>query len=304
MTGADDTQRPDARANISGGDAFDGDALGNRDAADELALLRDDVLADALAKGVFPAEYADDPLVGALWTWREDLVHGPVETMPLRAASQVRVAGASTAPARERATAPTASPVRRDWSWLRMPRLGGGRKLAVGFAAATIGALSLGSVAAASSAEPGDPLWRLAKVVDGQRAQSLEAREEAFDNLHQAQSAAQNNNPQTAREHLQDALSDAEKVRTKDGKAELSQELAQLESQLTEPEDPERPSPTPERSGSPSPSPTPSESPSDSPAPSSPPIQSSTPSDTPSGSPKSKTLTGAATQPADTPTSS
>ncbi len=259
------------------------DAFADAHDIDKLALLRDDVLLDALAKGVFPAEYKDDPLVSALWVWREDVVHGSVEAGPAGVHSELDVPVDAAVPADRSA----ARPSRRDGSWLRMPRLAMGRRLAIGFAAAAIGALSLGSVAAASSAQPDDVLWPLAKVLNAPRAQSLEAREEALDNLEQARSAVQDNNSDIARERLQEALSDAEKVRNKDGKAELAQELAKLESQLAETEGPKQPKP-PQRDNSgspPPPSPSPSEPSSQPPSPSVSPSPSDPPSASPSQSP-------------------
>lgn len=280
------------------------------DGIDEMAQLRDDVLIDALAKGVLPTEYATDPLASALWSWREDLVHGPVELTPHAALSTAATANAHSAVEETRpvgintgtshAAERKAAVARRSSSrltqpsrfsstpsWFRLPfkltqltQLHLGRRLVLSMAAAAVGVVSLGSVAAASSANPGDMLWPLTKVVNGDRAQSLEAREEAFDRLHSAQSAVKKNKLQTAREHLQVALSDAEKVRDKDGREQLRQQLGVMQTQLGSPTDP-APVPSPNQPPSPSPSPSPSPTPTPTPPPPTPAPPSPSPTPTP-----------------------
>ncbi|HEX3732214.1 MAG TPA: hypothetical protein VHU91_04740 [Mycobacteriales bacterium] len=267
MTNADETQRSMDVSNVSAMEEVD---------IDDLALLRDDVLIDALAKGVFPAEYADDPMVNALWSWRDDIVHGPVALSPVAAVTT----SAETEDIHQ--PEPAARP-RFDWSWLRAPRLNLGRRLAVSLVAAAIGVVSLGSVAVASSAQPGDTLWPLSKVVNGKRAQSLEAKEAAFSRLRDARTAAKSQNTATARARLEAARNEAEKVRDKDGKEELKQELALLQARLDDPTGSPSPSAPPTRSPAPSGSPSPS--PSGSPAPTESPSPSMSPTDSPSASP-------------------
>ncbi len=282
---------------------------------DDMAQLRDDVLIDALAKGVLPTEYAADPLVSALWSWREDLVHGPVELTPHAVLSTTATANVPSAveeawsagintnanhaaerkvAAKERRSVRLAQPSRFSStpSWFRLPfkltqlpQLHLGRRLVLSVAAATVGVVSLGSVAAASSAQPGSVLWPLTKVVNADRAQSLEAREEAFDRLHEAQSAAKKNKLQTAREHLQVALSDAEKVRDKDGREQLRQQLGVMQTQLGSPADP-APVPSPNQPPPPSPSPTPAPTPAPTPLPPTPAPPSPSPTPAPTPPPK------------------
>ena len=248
----------------------------NEAAHDATALLRDDVLLDALAKGVFPVEYADDAMVNALWDWREDVVGGPVQldTSPALAAAQALQA--------------TPEPVVDELAARRARRFGFGRRLAISIAAAFVGFGALGSVAAASVAEPGDTMFPLTKVVNSKRATSLEAREHAVDKLNNARAAARHDNPQVARKHIAAALADAEKVRNRDGKEDLQQQLVALQAELATPlpTKPSDPAGTPSPSDpSPSPSPSPSD-PSPSPSPSPSPTGSPNPSDSlpPSGS--------------------
>ncbi|MGH3430111.1 MAG: hypothetical protein ACRDQZ_21500 [Mycobacteriales bacterium] len=277
MTSADETRRamddPNVSAREEAADAVD---------IDDLALLRDDVLIDALAKGVFPAEYADDPMVNALWSWREDIVHGPVALSPVAAVTTFAETEDIHQPR------PAVRP-RFNWSWLRAPRLNLGRRLAVSLVAATIGVVSLGSVAVASSAQPGDTLWPLSKVVNGKRAQSLEAREAAFSRLRDARTAAESHNTATARARLEAARDDAEKVRDKDGKEELKQELALLQARLDGPTG--SPSPSVPATDSPPPSDSSSPSPSGSPAPTESPSPSVSPTDSSETSPPAPTKT-------------
>ncbi|PZS08997.1 MAG: hypothetical protein DLM55_07380 [Acidimicrobiales bacterium] len=294
------------------------------DDLDEMAQLRDDALINALAKGVLPAEYAADPLASALWSWREDLANGPVELNPHAVLSSVATLNAPLAVeaelakidngtnhaaerkvlASKRRSGGLARPSKSSSipSWFRLPfkltQLHLGRRLVLSMAAATLGVVSLGSVAAASSAQPGDVLWPLTKVVNAERAQSLEAREEAFDRLHEARSAAKQNKLQTARESLRIALSDAEKVRDKDGREQLRQQLGVMQAQLGGPASqtdpatlptstppPPAPTPTPPPPTSTPPPPPTSTPPPPAPTPTPPPKPPPPPSPSPSSSP-------------------
>lgn len=264
------------------------------------AVLRDDVLIDALAKGVLPMEYHDDELTRALLTWRDDIRSAPFEpsvelsadmwqeAVPAEDATQVlnvvyndfprHQADVSTASDPE-IDEPAAEPSSR-FAWIRRPAivLGTLSVLVLG---------SLGSVAAASVAEPGSPFWPLAKAVNPDRANSLEAREAARDDISDARAAMREGDASVALEHLEQAQTHADGVRSKDGKSDLEKELADVRRNLDTPTPspstpPATPTPPP---ASPQPTPSPTPSPTPEPSTSNPtPSPSSSPSSTPSPS--------------------
>ncbi|NUS71936.1 MAG: hypothetical protein HOQ05_00865 [Corynebacteriales bacterium] len=140
----------------------------------------------------------------------------------------------------------------------RSPRLK--RPLAIAAAMVAIALGSLGSMAAATTAQPGSALWPIAKVVDKERAESLEARESAFEQLEDARAQVEKNDTESAREHLDEAIARADSVRGKDGKSELDKEVKSVEARIAAAEGGAT-NPTTGPSGSssaPSPTPTPS----------------------------------------------
>lgn len=253
---------------------------------DQTALLRDDVLVDALAKGVLPMEYRDDELIRALLTWRDDIQATPFKPSPaLARAPEAALATFDPTPHHDRELhgdqLDELEPAGR-WRWFKRPVL-----LSGALAAVVLG--SLGSVAAANVAEPGSALWPLSKVVNKDRAQSLEAREDARDKLRDAKVALKQDDAQNALAQLEQAQAQAAAVRDQDGKSDLEQELQQVKAQLEQPSaspSPHEPTPSP---SSPTPSTSPSVTPSPSPSTTATPSSSSspTPSDTkPTASPK------------------
>lgn len=261
---------------------------------DEAAVLRDDVLVDAMAKGVLPMEYADDALVRELLLWREDIVTTgaaaetatlpacaeqktqllpalPTATSPRPAATSLRP-GTAPGASRPEGSRPGVNGRRRPTTSTRVARSWLKRPLAITAAIVAVAFGSLGSMAAANTAQPGSVLWPIAKVVNGDRAQSLEAREEALTNLREARAEVARNNTSEARARLEEAMTKASDVREGDGKGELNKEVKAVQGQITAAEK----SPEPSKSPSPSPSESPSPSPSASPSPSGSPSPSAT----------------------------
>lgn len=232
-------------------------------AEDATVILRDDVLISALAKGVLPLEYREDRLALDLFHWRDDLANAELawegcdlEQMGahLRTSLRARNPASLTLIADEldstatpiekdaatrypRPAAVSASDVAAETDELavrRKRRLRLSRRVAVGAAVVVIGVSSAGGVAAASVAQPGSLLWPLSKVVDHDRANSLEARQTAQDRLENARKAAQRD-PNSARAYLQSALDEADRVRAKDGQDKLRAQAQQLQQQLAVP---------------------------------------------------------------------
>ncbi len=282
------------------------------EAADAAAILRDDVLIDALAKGVLPLEHRQDPFVRALWGWGDHVANtasavsaSDLDMDAVGASLRTRNNGAyaprtlSAVPGPTGGNAlsggydasqtyapaaigdPTDELAQRRARWRKFR---GGRRLLVSAAALVFGAASVGGVAAASVAEPGSALWPLARVVDSSRAQSLEARKEVRMQLANARKAADEQDLQSAQEHLQTALDESERVRSKDGQSQLRAEVRSLRQQLSS----SPPTNDPSESSAPSPSNSPSESPSTSPSP------SPSPTSSPGSSSASPSVSGSA----------
>lgn len=146
------------------------------------AVLRDDALLDAIVRDELRGEFDDDLVARALLAWRADVL----EDEP-----------------------PLELPRRR-------PVLGISRRMSVAAAVGVTTAVSLGSLAAAGMAEPGSPLWAITKVVYTDRAESIQAREDARDALQKARDAAAEHQAALARRLLAEAQREAEEIRPDD----------------------------------------------------------------------------------------
>jgi len=229
-------------------------------------VLSDDALLDALARGELPAGSRGDSTARLLLGWRSDLVTAlppaaepPTVQMPL----WFGPGNAAQRGERPNGRVPAGRPPRR-----RLRR----KNVLLAVAVTVVGIGSAGSVAAAGGAEPGDPLWPITRVVNPDRAESLEAREDARQALSEVRRAAGARESGRAQEYLRIAREQADKVRSEDGRAELDAEARRLQDEIegsssgpsTSPDGPpaEQPSPTPPASPTPEPSPTPELSPS------------------------------------------
>lgn len=108
-------------------------------------------------------------------------------------------------------------PVRRHVRRRRLDRI----VVAAAAAAAILAAGSAGSVAAASTARPGDRLWGISKVIYADRAQSIEASEEAHAALTKARAAAARGDAPAARRYLAEAEQKAHQVRQDSDEGDL-----------------------------------------------------------------------------------
>jgi hypothetical protein len=115
------------------------------------------------------------------------------------------------------------------------PRRHGRRRLdrlvvAAAAAAAVLAAGSAGSVAAASTAHPGDKLWPISKVLYADRAHSIEAGEDAHTALKKAREAAARGDTAAARKYLAQAKQKAGEVREGSDEADaLEQDMATMD---------------------------------------------------------------------------
>ncbi len=260
---------------------------------DSEALFRDDALLDALARGEFPDGYEADPTAQLLLAWRSDLdvsvlddatvtlaVVGTPAAVDPAAVDPAPVNGSvvSFEPAAGTADdvpgdVPDDGPGDGDLAVTaladRRRSLGARRRLAtmVAVAAGVVAASAGGGVAAAATAEPGDALWPITKVVYAERAESLEARDEVRSTLREARLAASRNDTARAAALLRDAMADTEKVRPRDGRDELKAQAALVQQEIAEdPLTPVSPDPAPtvppaDPTTSPAPDPSPVEPP-------------------------------------------
>jgi hypothetical protein len=236
------------------------------------AVLRDDALLDALGRGELPADFAGDPTARLLFAWQGDL-HEPAPALPLARSTAL---------------------------WLS-------RRVTVAAAIGVFAAGSLGSVAAAAIAEPGDALWPITKVVYTERAESIEARDEAYLTLRQARVAIAEHRPDQARRLCDEARRKAGEVRENDDRAAITDELAKVLATLDHkaragaPVAPEAPKdPTPETPSS-SPTTEPSPRPQPSPETSTQPVPDVPPSPTALASPDAAVTTPLSSPGPDTP---
>jgi hypothetical protein len=176
----------------------------------------DDELFDALAgRGPAPGPAADDPVVRALQAWTYDLDRDlpPGEPLDPRL---IRVDG----PSARRLVRPAVA------------------------AAAVIGILLGGGTVAVRTAQPGGVFWGMSRLVDPDRAASLEARAEATECLSEAERDILLGQPEDARRRLAEARGRITFVRSTEGRAVLDVRLALLEQRLRARENPPAPPPT------------------------------------------------------------
>jgi hypothetical protein len=191
-------------------------------AADLSAVQADDALLDALG-GSDPAladGLGDQELNALLVAWRRD-----IDSEPLAELVDVDTAVRTVA---------TASLARRRSSSGRRRRL----LVPVAVAAAVLAIAFTGTGLAARSAEPGDTLWGLAKVLYSDHTRSVEAAANAKLDLEKANLAIAGGNLDVARQALQDAQTALSQVSDEDNRDQLMEQHRQLAAQLQNPDAP------------------------------------------------------------------
>ena len=191
-------------------------------AADLSAVQADDALLDALG-GSDPAladGLGDQELNALLVAWRRD-----IDSEPLAELVDVDTAVR---------TVTTASLAKRHSSSGRRRRL----LVPVAVAAAVLAIAFTGTGLAARSAEPGDTLWGLAKVLYSDHTRSVEAAANAKLDLEKANLAIAGGNLDAARQALQDAQAALSQVSDEDNRDQLMEQHRQLAAQLQNPEAP------------------------------------------------------------------
>jgi hypothetical protein len=191
-------------------------------AADLTAVQADDALLDALG-GSDPAladGLGDHELNALLVAWRRD-----IDSEPLAELVDVDTAVR---------TVSTAALARRHASSGRRRRL----LVPVAVAAAVLAIAFTGTGLAARSAEPGDTLWGLAKVLYSDHTRSVEAAANAKLDLEKANLAIAGGNLDVARQALQDAQTALSQVSDEDNRDQLMEQHRQLAAQLQNPDAP------------------------------------------------------------------
>ena len=210
-------------------------------AADLSAVQADDALLDILG-GSDPAiadGLGDQELNALLVAWRRDIDSEPLaELVDLDTA----VHTVTTAAMRQRHAAQN----RRK---LLVP---------VAVAAAVLAIAFTGTGLAARTAEPGDTLWGLTKVLYADHARSVEAAATAKLDLEKANLALAGGNLDAARRALNDAQAALTQVSDEDNKNQLMEQHRQLAAQLENPTSPVTPPPATVTPTPTSPSPNPS----------------------------------------------
>ncbi|VVJ24290.1 Uncharacterised protein [Amycolatopsis camponoti] len=191
-------------------------------AADLSAVQADDALLDALG-GSDPAladGLGDQELNALLVAWRRD-----IDSEPLAELVDVDTAVR---------TVTTASLAKQHASSGRRRRL----LVPVAVAAAVLAIAFTGTGLAARSAEPGDTLWGLAKVLYSDHTRSVEAAANAKVDLEKANLAIAGGNLDAAREALDAAQAALSQVSDEDNRDQLMEQHRQLAAQLQNPEAP------------------------------------------------------------------
>jgi len=161
----------------------------------------------------------DDRLVSMLAAWRAEIDAEPIpELVDLDAAVAAVVAGVQ---AQEFAA--------------RRRRSGRMRHLApLAAAAAIIVAVVSGVGLGSQNAVPGDTLWPIQKVVDPERAESVEAKVEVESRLEEVRTALANGDTATAAKLLETIRTQIPAVRGQEGQPQLSQEQEFLAAKLAD----------------------------------------------------------------------
>ncbi|RSD22187.1 anti-sigma-D factor RsdA [Amycolatopsis eburnea] len=191
-------------------------------AADLSAVQADDALLDALG-GSDPAladGLGDQELNALLVAWRRD-----IDSEPLAELVDVDTAVR---------TVSTAALAKRHASSGRRRRL----LVPIAVAAAVLAIAFTGTGLAARSAEPGDTLWGLAKVLYSDHTRSVEAAANAKLDLEKANLAIAGGNLDAAREALDAAQAALSQVSDEDNRDQLMEQHRQLAAQLSKPEAP------------------------------------------------------------------
>ncbi|MFJ9783809.1 anti-sigma-D factor RsdA [Amycolatopsis sp. NPDC101161] len=191
-------------------------------AADLSAVQADDALLDALG-GSDPAladGLGDQELNALLVAWRRD-----IDSEPLAELVDVDTAVR---------TVTTASLAKQHASSGRRRRL----LVPVAVAAAVLAIAFTGTGLAARSAQPGDTLWGLAKVLYSDHTRSVEAAANAKLDLEKANLAIAGGNLDAARQALDAAQAALSQVSDEDNRDQLMEQHRQLAAQLTNPEAP------------------------------------------------------------------
>lgn len=216
MTGREKSYEPD--------DVF-GSGLSSSEAefaADLSAVQADDALLDALG-GSDPAladGLGDQELNALLVAWRRD-----IDSEPLAELVDVDTAVR---------TVTTAGLAKQHASSGRRRRL----LVPIAVAAAVLAIAFTGTGLAARSAEPGDTLWGLAKVLYSDHTRSVEAAANAKLDLEKANLAIAGGNLDAAREALDAAQAALSQVSDEDNKGQLMEQHRQLAAQLQNPDAP------------------------------------------------------------------
>ncbi|MGW5716705.1 anti-sigma-D factor RsdA [Amycolatopsis sp. NPDC003865] len=191
-------------------------------AADLSAVQADDALLDALG-GSDPAladGLGDQELNALLVAWRRD-----IDSEPLAELVDVDTAVR---------TVTTASLAKQHASSGRRRRL----LVPVAVAAAVLAIAFTGTGLAARSAQPGDTLWGLAKVLYSDHTRSVEAAANAKLDLEKANLAIAGGNLDAAREALDAAQAALSQVSDEDNRDQLMEQHRQLAAQLQNPDAP------------------------------------------------------------------
>lgn len=174
------------------------------------AVLADDeliesVVQERLRRPAWPGgRDPDERLAAMLAAWRADVGAGPVGPLLSRDAARAAVG--------------------RGRSQRRL------RPLAL--AAALLVVVGVGLTTAAGTAQPGDPLWGLSRVVDGQRAASLTVALKAKSELSTARTALAQGRGDVAAAALAQVQADLPAVRAEEGREALAAEQRDLSTQV------------------------------------------------------------------------
>jgi hypothetical protein len=213
-------------------------------AADLSAVQADDALLDALG-GSDPSiadGLGDQELNALLVAWRRDIDSEPLAELvdvdtALRTVGTAALAKRHAARGRRRLLVPVA------------------------VAAAVLAIAFTGTGLAARSAQPGDTLWGLTKVLYADHARSVEAAATAKVDLEKANLALAGGNLDAARQALKEAQAALNQVTDDENRGQLMEQHRQLSAQLENPQAPVQgpiqTSTLPTPSGTPTPSPTP-----------------------------------------------
>ncbi|SHL00339.1 Anti-sigma-D factor RsdA to sigma factor binding region [Pseudonocardia thermophila] len=174
---------------------------------DLVAVQADDELISALASGMrvttpgFAGYDADDRVAAILAAWREEVDRDPIpELVDIDTAIEtIRSAGRPQRSRARRHLAPVAA--------------------AAAFAVFALGGVSVGS----ASAEPGDALWGISKVLFSERATSIEAAARVGERIDRAKRALTEGQPEVAAAELAEAQAELAVVRPEEGREQLAE---------------------------------------------------------------------------------